>query len=75
MKLLIQNGLPWILSTLTICMTWLAGNKYRYTWALGLLNQALWLVWILVTHTWGLLPMNIALWCIYLRNHFHWRRV
>jgi hypothetical protein len=39
---------------------------------LGMINQVLWLAWILVMGAWGLLPMNLALWAVYLRNHLRW---
>ena len=70
----IKDYLPWLLSVITICMTLLAGNKHRSAWAFGLLNQALWLLWIVATKAWGLLPMNAALWVIYARNHWKWSR-
>lgn len=66
--------LPWLLSAITIYMTVLAGNKHRLAWAVGLVNQALWLVWIVGTSTWGLLPMNAALWVVYARNHMKWSK-
>ncbi|HEY0820970.1 MAG TPA: hypothetical protein VGD46_19445 [Rhizobacter sp.] len=66
--------LPWLLSAITIYMTVLAGNKARHAWAVGLGNQALWLLWIIVTASWGFLPMNLALWAVYARNHWKWRR-
>lgn len=66
--------LPWLLSAITIWMTLLAGNKHRMAWAVGLVNQALWLVWIVASATWGMLPMNVALWLVYARNHFKWRQ-
>lgn len=65
--------LPWLLSAITIYMTVLAGNRHPHAWAVGLVNQALWLVWIIASSSWGLLPMNLALWAIYLRNHLKWR--
>ena len=64
--------MPWILSAITIYMTVLAGNKNRYAWAIGLANQALWLIWIVASESWGLIPMNIALWIVYGRNHLKW---
>lgn len=64
--------LPWLLSAITIYMTVLAGNKNRNAWLFGLVNQALWFVWILASGSWGLLPMNLALWIVYGRNHFKW---
>lgn len=68
----IRTYLPWVISSITIYMTLLAGNKNRNAWLFGLLNQALWLTWIVATASWGLLPMNAALWVIYLRNHLKW---
>lgn len=71
---MIEQYLPWILSAITIYMTILAGNKTRWAWALGIVNQALWLVWIVTAEAWGLLPMNAALWVVYARNHARWMR-
>ncbi len=68
----IKEYLPWLLSAITIWMTVLAGNKNRHAWAVGLCNQALWLVWIVAAQAWGLLPMNLALWVVYTRNHVKW---
>ncbi len=52
----------------------MAGNKHKSAWLIGLCNQALWLLWIIVTESWGLVPMNVALWIVYYRNHIKWRR-
>ena len=70
---IIKDYLPWVLSCITIYITILTGNKDKYAWLLGILNQVLWLVWIIVTKNWGLIPMNIALFVINIRNHFKWR--
>jgi hypothetical protein len=72
MTRLVVVYLPWLLSTLTIYSMLLAGNKRQGAWAVALLNQFLWLLWILLSHSWGLLPMNIALWVIYARNYLKW---
>jgi hypothetical protein len=74
MNEIIRDQLPWLLSAITIYMTILAGNKSRNAWLYGLVNQALWLVWIITTETWGLLPMNFALWAVYYLNHSKWNR-
>lgn len=71
---MIGAGLPYLLSVITIWMTLLAGNKHPSAWAVGLVNQALWLVWIIAVGAWGLLPMNAALWLLYARNHILWQR-
>lgn len=70
---LVVEGLPWLLSAITIWMTVLAGNKDRSAWIVGLANQALWLAWIVASGTYGMLPMNIALWVVYARNHWKWQ--
>lgn len=71
---LIRDHLPWLLSAITLWQSLLAGNKHRHAWAVGLVNQALWLVWIVVAQAWGLLPMNVGLWIVFGRNHWKWRR-
>ena len=68
----VSTYLPWLLSAITIYMTILAGNRYRNAWLIGLIGQALWLFWIIVTKNLGFLPMNIALWIVYFRNHLKW---
>lgn len=73
MKELIVAYLPWLLSAMTIATMLLAGSKHPQAWALGLLNQALWLIWITLSASWGLLPMNFALWVVYGRNHLKWK--
>ncbi len=69
----VRDGLPWLLSIITIWMTVLAGNKNRHAWAVGLVGQVGWSVWIVAVAAWGLLPLNITLWALYARNHFKWR--
>lgn len=69
----VTTYLLWLLSVITIWMTVLAGNKHPNAWFVGLVNQALWLVWIVASQSWGLLPMNLAPWIVYGRNHLKWR--
>lgn len=71
---MIVKYLPWLLSAITIWMTLLAGNMHRNAWLVGLLNQALWAVWIVMSGTWGLIPLNLALWVVYYRNHAKWNK-
>lgn len=68
------NYMPWLLSAMSIWQTIWAGNLNRNTWVLGLFNQMLWLIWIILSKNWGLLPMNIAMWIVYVRNHRKWRK-
>lgn len=71
----IQVYLPYVLSAITITQIVMAGNKHKNAWALGLINQAFWLLWIIWTQNWGFMPMNAAIWVVYIRNHIKWNRV
>ena len=71
----IENILPWFLSIITIITMYLAGEKNRYVWILGLFNQILWLAWIFFIHAWGLLPLTFALIYIYTKNHIKWNKM
>lgn len=74
MRETIITYLPYLLSAITIYSMLLAGNKKRGAWLVGLVNQLLWLVWIVLSGAWGLLPMNIALWVVYARNYIKWTK-
>ena len=58
----------WIMSAITVWSMWLAGDRKKLAWVLGLINQGLWLLFIFQTKAWGLLPMNVALVITYSRN-------
>lgn len=70
----IREYLPWLLSAITCYMTLMVGNKRKHAWTLGIANQLLWLLWIVVAQAWGLLPMTAMLTIIYFRNYFRWKR-
>lgn len=73
MKELIIVYLPYILSIITAYTMLLAGNKRAGAWLVGLLNQVLWLTWIIVSETWGLLPMTAVMVIVYIRNYIKWK--
>lgn len=72
MKEIIIKYLPYLLSAITAYTMLLAGNKRAGAWLVGLLNQALWLTWIIVSGTWGLLPMTAVMIVVYVRNYIKW---
>lgn len=72
LTILLSDGLPYLLSVITLWMNLLAGNLKPYAWLVGLINQAIWLFWIIFTQKYGFLPMNIGLWYVYFRNHQKW---
>lgn len=74
MQAIVVAYLPWLLSAITAWMTVLAGDKNRNAWAIGILNQALWMVWIIASRSWGFVPLNLVLWVVYARNHWKWRQ-
>lgn len=71
---ILRDGLPWLLSAVTIWMMVLAGNMRRIAWSVGLFNQALWAVWIVVTAAWGLAPLTLVMTAVCLRNWRKWSR-
>lgn len=74
MQTLITVYLPYAMSAITIYTMFLAGNKKQGAWVIGLVNQVLWLTWIITTRAWGLLPMTAALCAVYARNFIKWNK-
>lgn len=75
----VHTYLPWLLSVITLYMTFLAGSLHRKTWVVGLSNQALWFLYTVATwnttgpaSALGMLPLNIGLSIAYYRNHRKW---
>lgn len=70
----VVQGLPWVISTVTITQALMAGNKHPKAWVVAIGSQVLWSIWVIVSQTWGLIPLNIALWAIYIINHYKWSK-
>jgi len=64
--------LPYVLSIGTLAINVMAGNKWRYTFAVALINQAVWFFWIFWTGNYGFIILNTFLTIIYVRNHIRW---
>ena len=62
------------MSALTIYTIWQAGNRNISGWVVGLLNQILWLTFIVTREEYGLLPMTIAISFVYARNFLKWKK-
>ena len=60
--------IPWITSAGTLLAVWLSGRNLRLSWKVSLVNQALWLVFIVTYDAWGLLPLTLALAAIFSRH-------
>ncbi len=70
----VKQGVSLVMSGITLWMMFCAGNKHPKAWLIGIVNQALWLGWIIYTKSWGLLPMNAGMWYVCIRNHLKWNR-
>ena len=64
--------MTWILSCTSILGLWLMGNKSIWGPRLGLLNQVLWVYFILATKQYGLLPGVILYTVVHIRNIIKW---
>lgn len=69
-----RQAIPLVLSLVTVVQMWKVGDLKAWAWLLGLVNQALWLAFIVVFEAWGLLPLNGFLVVTYTRNLVKWRR-
>ncbi len=63
-----RKMIPWIASAGTLLAVWLSGRNLRLSWKVSLLNQAVWLVFIVAYKAWGLLPLTLALAGIFARH-------
>ena len=57
---------------MSITIMYLIGEKRRYSFLVGLGNQALWLTWLIYIGTWGMLPTVAAMVFMYVRNYQKW---
>ena len=66
--------MTWILSATSIIGLWLMGNQSKWGPRLGLLNQILWVYFILSTKQYGLLPGVILYTIVHIRNILKWEK-
>lgn len=67
----ISTYFSYLLSVLGFATMWLAGNKRREAWLLGMCAQLAWLAFALAIHQYGLIFGTVVYFSVYLRN---WRR-
>ncbi len=63
--------ISWVTSAGTLLAVWLTGRNLRLSWKVSLVNQGIWLVFIITYDAWGLLPLTLALSGIF--SHHLWR--
>lgn len=66
--------IPFFLSAITVYQMFLVWNFHKYSWIIWIVDQMMWLVFIIYTQQYGFLPLNIANWIVYARNHFKWKK-
>jgi hypothetical protein len=66
--------LSWVLSLTSGLMLWKMGSKSIWGPRLGLMNQTLWMIYVVATRQWGLLPGVLAYTVIHARNLWRWER-
>lgn len=63
----------WLLSAAGLTVLWLAGNRRRFAWALGVAIQGLWATYAITTDQPGFLVSVAAYGTVYARNWWRWR--
>lgn len=71
---MIMEIMPWVLSAMSAIMLWSMGDKKKWGPGFGLLNQAVWIVYVLMTDQWGLMPGVLVYTFIHARNLYVWNR-
>jgi hypothetical protein len=67
--------MDWVLSITSCLMLWLMGNRSKWGPRVGILNQALWIIYAISIDQVGLLLGVLAYTVIHIRNCFKWERV
>jgi hypothetical protein len=68
------RALTWVISGVSIVTLWLMGNKSKWGPALGIVNQAIWIVYVVGTKEWGLLAGVVIPLFVQVRNLRKWWR-
>ena len=58
----------YILAAVGILGLWLAGNKNKWGWAIGLGAQVLWIIYAVVTKQYGFIFSSLGYGFVYIRN-------
>jgi len=70
----LPNAAAALLSVMQLTAYWLAGNKDRRGWWLGIAGAVPWCFVMVTSELYGLLPLVIGLQVIYVRNIVKWSR-
>ncbi len=70
-----EKSMSWVLSATSLIMLWLMGNRSKWGPRLGILNQVLWIYYVVyIVHDWGLIVGVIAYTIVHIRNLANWEK-
>lgn len=64
----------WLLMIVGVSGLYLAGSKRKIGWVIGILVQALWIVYAIVSKQWGFIASALVYGAVNVRNWQRWRR-
>lgn len=64
----------WLLMVVGVSTLLLAGRRLWWAWLIGLLSEALWIVYAVQTDQWGFIPFALAYAAVYVHNAYRWQR-
>lgn len=64
----------WVLTLMGVTCFYLAGQKVWWSWYVGLLTQAVWAAYAIVTGQWGFIVGTVFYTLVYVRNAVAWTR-
>lgn len=65
---------PFLISILTVAVMMLGARQYKYTWAVGVGLQGMWLAYVLLSGEYGFLIMITAMLWVYSQNTHTYKR-
>lgn len=64
----------WLLMVVGVTGLWLAGRRLWWSWLIGLVSEALWIVYAVVSQQYGFIVFALAYAAVYVRNTIIWYR-
>ena len=64
----------WLLAVLGVSGMYFVGKKTVGGWLVLLANEAIWVIYALVTEQYGFIVMAVAYAYVYIKSYFEWRK-
>ena len=74
MSATVSDVWSWVLTAFGLTTFWLAGRKVWWAWYVGLVGQAFWFAYAIVTQQWGFILGSVAYTVVYVKNAWAWSR-